>query len=174
VSEMIQRLSRARSALDRLESDLADDQRKLDGLRGIQSAREADAKKLEEAFARLREEWSGKVNSFNATCATRPMREDSAEYIGRLQQRADMAHTEQDYRRRFDQLIEKHDALKQAMVQDFQQLLTYGANLEALKKWMADVEPGLRSLEAAIATKCKKPGSCAARWRLQIADDRVT
>jgi hypothetical protein len=159
VAQMIQKLSRARVALDDNAKSIAQNQRSLDALNATQAARKADADKLGAQSKKLVDDFKLKVKGFIAACGQR-MREESVEYTDCLHSQTDLGHEKEDIEHQNNQLAQEFDKIKQDFIRDVQQQLAYQVTAQNLANWKSQVESGIRSLEAAIDTKCKPLGNC--------------
>jgi hypothetical protein len=161
VPQMIQKLTLARSALDGVEKTVIANQQDLDSLNAQQEATKADGSKLIFQSKKLVDDFNSKIKGFNAACGHR-MREESVEYTDCLHSQTDLVHLKEDLERQNTQWLQDLDAIKQKYVKGTLQQALYQTNLRNLTNWKSQVEPGIRSLEAAISSKCKPLGNCPA------------
>jgi chromosome segregation ATPase len=159
VPQMVQKLSQARSELDRVGLAIAENRRKLDAVNTAQAARTADAKKIADQGNKLIDDFKAKVTGFNAACAHR-MREESVEFTDCLHSQTELSHEKDTVESQIAQLKQEFAAIKQEYAKDAEQQRLYQLTVQQLTGWKSEVEPEIRSLEAAIATKCKPLRNC--------------
>lgn len=153
--EMIQKLAAAQSALAQADREIADNQRKFDGLKPIQAALEERDQKLKARSDFLHADWDQKKDAFNAACTTHPMPLNSAEYANCQRRQAQLTQTQRDYEAENARLLSEHKSLKAQYESLTQQGLLHQVQIQKLRNWKSQVEPGMLALKTAIMTQCK-------------------
>jgi hypothetical protein len=159
VPAMSQKLAVARSALDKVEAQLADLRQKSDALIRMQLARKSDAEKLTTQADLMVKDWNQKVGAFNASCGNRLQMHDP-DWTNCFHWETELNETKRGLDAAMEQSKAKFNEIKQAFDGDRQQLLSYEHDIQELTSWKSQASAGIQSLETAIQTKCKPQHNC--------------
>jgi hypothetical protein len=156
---MSQKLTVAKSELDKVEAQLADLRQKSDAITRMQLGRKNEAEQLTAQANGIVKDWNAKVAAFNASCGNRLQMHDP-DWTNCFHWETELNETKRGLEGVVEQSKARFNAIKQEFERDRQQQLSYEHDIQELTSWKSQTSAGIQSLEAAIQTKCKPQHNC--------------